>query len=343
MVRVARRVSTASSTLVAVARSARIDPLEPTRAASSSGRVVDPRRVHLRTARSLEARLGREPADECDRLARLAAERQHAAVVLSSTAERRAASRARRVVGVHVEVRRAAAGAICRPARAPGGRRGRAARSVSSPDPIAATTARSLRPRLGGISRSSPARSAATRSCTAPQSLTTSPANPHSSRSTWLSSQCVLRGVRPVDLVVGAHHRPRLRVLHHVLERGQVDLAQGAFVHLGADPQPVGLLVVRGEVLQRGADTPALHAVDHRGREHAGQPRILGEVLEVAPAQRRSLHVDARAEHHRHAAGAAPRPPAPRPTSAKISGSHDDASADAVGKQVAGSDPPSPT
>ena len=40
-----------------------------------------------------------------------------------------------------------------------------------------------------GISRSSPAFSALTRSCTAPQSLITKPSKPHSSRSTSVSSQ----------------------------------------------------------------------------------------------------------------------------------------------------------
>ncbi len=45
----------------------------------------------------------------------------------------------------------------------------------------------------------------------------------------------VFGGVGSVDLVVGAHHRPGLGLGHGLLERGQVDLAQGALIHLGVD------------------------------------------------------------------------------------------------------------
>jgi hypothetical protein len=96
----------------------------------------------------------------------------------------------------------------------------------------------------------------------------------------------VLRHVGAVEPVVGAHHRPRLRLRHYPLEGGEVDLAQRPLVDVGADPDPVGLLVVRGVVLQRGADTLALHTLHERGAEDAGEVRVLGEVLEVAAAQR---------------------------------------------------------
>src|SRR5918998_920360 len=89
-----------------------------------------------------------------------------------------------------------------------------------------------------------------------------------------------------VHLVVGTHHCPRLAGLDHPLEGRQVDLPQGALVDLGVDPEPVGLLVVGGVVLHRGADTAGLDAVDDADGEFAGQVRILGEVLEVPSAQR---------------------------------------------------------
>ena len=111
----------------------------------------------------------------------------------------------------------------------------------------------------------------------------------------------VLGGVGAVDLVVGAHHRPRPGRGDHALERGQVDLAQRALVDLGADPQPVVLLVVGSEVLHRGADALRLDGGDHRDRELAGQERVLGEVLEVASAQWGALHVDAGPEDDRDA------------------------------------------
>nr|BFE75005.1 hypothetical protein GCM10020092_083060 [Actinoplanes digitatis] len=51
-------------------------------------------------------------------------------------------------------------------------------------------------------------------------------------------------------------------------------------------------------MLDRRADALALQPVDQRGAELAGQQGVLREVLEVAPAQRRALHVDAGPEQH---------------------------------------------
>jgi hypothetical protein len=65
-----------------------------------------------------------------------------------------------------------------------------------------------------------------------------------------------------------------------------------------SDAQAVGLLVVGRVVLDRRADALALQALDERRAEHAGNERVLREVLEVAPAERRALDVDARAEDH---------------------------------------------
>ncbi len=73
--------------------------------------------------------------------------------------------------------------------------------SSRSPAATASMIARSLTPSLGGISRSSPARSAATRSCTAPQSETTIPSKPHSSRSTSVSSHRCWAAYTPLTLL----------------------------------------------------------------------------------------------------------------------------------------------
>ena len=115
----------------------------------------------------------------------------------------------------------------------------------------------------------------------------------------------ILAGVHAVDLVVGAHHGPRPRPRDHPVEGAQVHLTQGSLVDVCADPQPVGLLVVDREVLDRRADVPALQSVHPLGRQHAGQQRVLGEVLEVPAAQGAALEVDARAEQYRDAHGAA--------------------------------------
>ena len=109
----------------------------------------------------------------------------------------------------------------------------------------------------------------------------------------------VLRGVHAVDPVVGAHHGPRPRGGDDPFEGGQVDLPQRPLVDLGRHGHPVRLLVVRGEVFERGTHAPALDAAHERRAELAGEQRVLGEVLEVAPAQRRALHVHSGAEQHR--------------------------------------------
>jgi hypothetical protein len=46
------------------------------------------------------------------------------------------------------------------------------------------------------------------------------------------------------------------------------------------------LLVVRREVFDAGPDATALEALNERRTEYPGHVRILGEVLEVAAAQR---------------------------------------------------------
>jgi hypothetical protein len=116
-----------------------------------------------------------------------------------------------------------------------------------------------------------------------------------------LGEQPIILGrVGAVDLVVGAHHGPRIGGLDDVLERGEVDLAEGALVHVGAHPQPVGLLIVGRVVLDAGTGAGALNAFDEGGPEHGRDVWVLGEVLEVAAAQRRALDVDARTQEDRH-------------------------------------------
>ena len=139
-----------------------------------------------------------------------------------------------------------------------------------------------------------------------------------------------------VHLVIGAHHRPGLRLLDGLLEGGQVDFAQGAFVHLGADAEALKFLVVGGVMLERGAHAFRLHALDEVDRQLSGQVRILGEIFKVAAPQRRALHVDARPQHDIHVSGRWLLPPAPRPSSPISATSQVDALHEAVGKQVAG-------
>ena len=109
----------------------------------------------------------------------------------------------------------------------------------------------------------------------------------------------VIGAVDAIQPIVGAHHRPRLR-LDGALKGGEVDLAERGLVDARVRDHPEELLVVRREVLERRAHAQRLHAADEGGRQHARQQRVFGKVLKVAAAQRVALDVDAGAEHHRH-------------------------------------------
>lgn len=110
----------------------------------------------------------------------------------------------------------------------------------------------------------------------------------------------ILGGVHAVDTVVGAHDGPRLGGLDDVFEGRQVDLTQGALADAGIDAQTVGLLVVGGEVLERGAHALGLHAGDDADRLMAGEIRVFGPVFETAAAERVALDVDAGSQNDGH-------------------------------------------
>jgi len=73
-----------------------------------------------------------------------------------------------------------------------------------------------------------------------------------------------------------------------MLEDGEVDLPQGALIHLGADRHPLVLLVVAGEVLYAAGDPAALYALDVGAGDAGGQQRVLGERLEGPSGERRA-------------------------------------------------------
>ena len=106
----------------------------------------------------------------------------------------------------------------------------------------------------------------------------------------------VLRGVHAVDAVVGAHDGPWLGGFDDVFEGREVDLAQRPLGDVGADAQAVGLLIVGGKVLERGAHALGLHAGDDTYGLMAGQIRVFGPIFEAAAAERIALDVDAGTE-----------------------------------------------
>ncbi len=111
-----------------------------------------------------------------------------------------------------------------------------------------------------------------------------------------LGEQRALRHRRPVDAVVGGHERPRRGEAPDVLERREVELAQRALVDARVDGHPVGLRLVGDVVLDRRGDAARLHAAHVRRADPAAQDRVLGEVLEVAAAERAAVEVHARRE-----------------------------------------------
>ena len=102
---------------------------------------------------------------------------------------------------------------------------------------------------------------------------------------------------------VGTHDRPRLRPLHDTLKGRQVHLAQCALVDDNVDIEPLGFLIIDGEMLERGADAFALNPFNPGRGQFAGKIRIFRKVFEVATAQRRALHVDTRSQQDVDAKG----------------------------------------
>ena len=96
----------------------------------------------------------------------------------------------------------------------------------------------------------------------------------------------VFASVASVHLVVGAHHAARAPALDGDLEGEQVRFAHRGRIDSRVEDDPVGFLRIEREVLDRRDDVAALHALDHAARHHAGEQRILGEILEIAAAAR---------------------------------------------------------
>ena len=104
----------------------------------------------------------------------------------------------------------------------------------------------------------------------------------------------VLVGVGAVDEVVAGHDGLGVRLFDDDFKAGQVEFPQGSLVDDGVRRHAAQLLAVDGEVLGAGGDAVGLDAA-HVGRgQLAGKVRVLREILEVAPAQRAALGVEAR-------------------------------------------------
>ena len=113
----------------------------------------------------------------------------------------------------------------------------------------------------------------------------------------------IIAGMYIVDTRIAAHDGFRLGSLDDGFKRGQVQLAHRAFVNLAVAVEALVLLIVGGKVLETGARAALLRTL-HPCRAHgARNVGVLGEILEIAPAQRVALDVDAGAKHDVHTVG----------------------------------------
>ena len=118
---------------------------------------------------------------------------------------------------------------------------------------------------------------------------------------------CALAGVRTVDAVVGAHHRPRASTDRR-LERAQVgvlkdgcrhvDVHRVAAVRLQAVAGATVLAVVGDIVLQLGDDMLRLQPADVGCAEETGEMRVLAEGLRDPSGPRVAGKVEGRPEHN---------------------------------------------
>ena len=107
-----------------------------------------------------------------------------------------------------------------------------------------------------------------------------------------------LGGVGAIDLVVGGHDGPGVGLIDGDLEWLEIDLADGTGGDDSIVARTVGLLVVEGEMLHRGADTVGLYATHVGCRDLTGYEGILGVILEVAAIERIAMDVLGRSEEH---------------------------------------------
>ena len=98
--------------------------------------------------------------------------------------------------------------------------------------------------------------------------------------------------------VVRAHYAPCAAFLHGGAEGREVDFAQRTVADDDVDLVAVHLVVVQRVVLDTRGDAVRLQSADVRHNHARRQQRVFAHVLEVASAQRRAQHVDARAQEH---------------------------------------------
>ncbi len=111
-----------------------------------------------------------------------------------------------------------------------------------------------------------------------------------------LQHVAVFIGIHAVDFVVAGHDGLGSALFDSDLKAGGVQLPECPLIHHGIIGHAAKLLAVCRKVLGAGGDPLALNPSDISRCHLAGQIRILGEILEVAAAERTSLDVQARSQ-----------------------------------------------
>ncbi len=108
----------------------------------------------------------------------------------------------------------------------------------------------------------------------------------------------VFGSVGAVNLVVAAHNRFGLRFLYRRLKRREINFPECPLGQIRRAAHALVFLIVCGIMLHACAHVFALHAPDIGSRHFPGQIRVLGQILEIAPAQRTSLDIYRRSQEH---------------------------------------------
>src|SRR5258705_6764050 len=106
----------------------------------------------------------------------------------------------------------------------------------------------------------------------------------------------VLRHVLAIGEVVGIHDRAHMALLHGGFECGQINFEHGALVDQRVDVVPVVFLVVAHVVLDGGANTFGLQALDIGNGSPGCEVRIFAKIFEIATSHGCTIDVYARAE-----------------------------------------------
>ena len=103
----------------------------------------------------------------------------------------------------------------------------------------------------------------------------------------------------PVDLIVGTHHRSRLRLFHYFLKRTQIDFAKCSLVYLRVGLKPSVFLRIAGKMLQACSDPGFILHAGHKGSSQLSRyVGILGVVFEIPSTQGISLDIDTGAQNN---------------------------------------------